>query len=118
MRRERQIFRASRHSSCGMEKAASRVLHRGDRGVGPQWFIEAFQTLFDRDALPARFDPPGTGARRHGGAPGDHGRAPARDTAETVRPLSAHISLTSEIVATAGGILPDPPRGSRRRPRP
>ena len=84
-----------------------------------QWFIEAFQTLFDRatryrhlsiEPAPGRDDM------------AEHRlimeAALARDSAEAIRLLNAHISLTSEIVATAEGVLPDPTNAaSPRRPR-
>lgn len=122
-----RLWRAPRHSPEG----ANRInpgwerLHREFHtaviaACGSQWFIEAFQTLFDRatryrhlSILPA---PERDDMAEHRAI---MEAALARDTAETVRLLNAHISLTSEIVTTADGILPDPqPEGPRRRPRP
>ena len=86
---------------------------------GSQWFIDAFQTLFDRATryrhlsiipAPERDDM------------AEHRlimeAALARDSAEAIRLLNAHISLTSDIVSTAEGLLPDPANVKPlRRPR-
>jgi len=79
---------------------------------GSQWFIEAFQTLFDRATryrhlsitpAPERDDMAEHRAIMEA--------ALARNAAEAIRLLNAHISLTAEIVAGADDVLPDAPRG-------
>jgi GntR family transcriptional regulator, carbon starvation induced regulator len=86
---------------------------------GSQWFIDAFQTLFDRatryrhlsiSPAPERDDM----AEHHAIMEA----ALARNAAEAIRVLNNHISLTSDIVATADGLLPDGAGGTpKRRPR-
>jgi DNA-binding GntR family transcriptional regulator len=121
-----RLSRAPRHSPEG----ANRVnpgwerLHREFHtaviaACGSQWFVEAFQTLFDRatryrhlsiNPAPERDDMAEHRAIMEA--------ALARDAAEAIRLLNAHISFTAEIVATADGVLPDGATAApRRRPR-
>ena len=86
---------------------------------GSQWFVEAFQTLFDR-ATRYRHLSITPAPERDDMA--EHRlimeAALARNAAEAIRLLNAHISLTSEIVSTAEGVLPDAPNVKPlRRPR-
>ena len=83
---------------------------------GSQWFIDAFETLFDRatryrhlSIVPA---PDRDDMAEHRAI---MEAALARNADEAIRLLNDHISLTSTIVATAEGILPEDAGTTPRR---